>query len=133
LALKKEDARILGLYGDRVGDVVYASTKETSGEHGRKLTTGEYGVGSMKGLLIIAGPNIKKGYMLRRTVWLPDVVPTVSYLLGLPIPKDAEGAIIYQALESPDYLIEELHTLRRNYNLLKTAYEGQKSLTHNYE
>ncbi|MFQ6095581.1 MAG: alkaline phosphatase family protein [Candidatus Bathyarchaeia archaeon] len=132
-ALKKEDARVLGLYGDRIGDVVYGVRAEVSGEHGRQLTTGEYGVGSMKGLLIIAGPNIKKGCVLKRTVWLTDVVPTICYLLGLPIPKDAEGAIIYQALGNPDYLIEELDRLKRNYDRLKAAYEEQRSLTHEYE
>jgi len=132
-ALKKEDARILGLQGDRVGDVIYGIRAEASGEHGRQVTTGEYGVGSMKGLLLMAGPNIKKGYTLKRTVWLTDVVPTICYLLGLPVPRDVEGAIIYQALENPDYLIEKLETLKRNYDRLKAAYESQKSLTHNYE
>jgi len=132
-ALKKEDARILGLYGDRVGDVIYGIRAEASGEHGRQITTGEYGVGSMKGLLLMAGPNIKKGYVLKRTVWLTDVVPTICYLLGLPIPKNTEGAIIYQALENPDYLLEELENLKRNYDRLKAAYESQRALTHDYE
>ncbi|HDO41925.1 MAG TPA: hypothetical protein ENH03_03380 [Candidatus Bathyarchaeota archaeon] len=132
-ALKKEDARILGLYGDRIGDVIYGIRAEAPGEHGRQLATGEYGVGSMKGLLIMAGPNIKKGYVLKRTVWLTDIVPTICYLLGLPIPRNAEGAIIYQALEDPDYLKNRLEELEKNYERLKAAYEVQKSLTHNYE
>jgi predicted AlkP superfamily phosphohydrolase/phosphomutase len=132
-ALRREDARILGLYGDRVGDVIYGVRPEVSGEHGRQLTTGEYGVGSMKGLLVMYGPNIKKGYVLKRTVWLTDVTPTICYLLGLPFPKNAEGAIIYQALEDPDYLTKRLARLERNYELLKAAYEGQRALTHDYE
>lgn len=132
-ALRKEDARILGLHGDRVGDVIYGVGAEVSGEHGRQLTTGEFGVGSMKGLLIMAGPNIKKGYVLKRTAWLTDVVPTICYLLGLPVPKHAEGAIVHQALENPNYLAEELGSLKRNYDRLMAAYEGQKSLTHDYE
>jgi len=131
-ALKKEDARILGLHGDRIGDIVYGVRAEISGEHGRQLTTGEYGVGSMKGLLIISGPNIKKGHILKRTVWLTDIAPTICYLLGLPIPRDTEGSIIYQAMENPDYLSEELERLKRNYDRLKIAYEGQSRLTHEY-
>lgn len=132
-AFKKEDARILGLYGDRIGDVVYGLRADVPAEHGRQMTTGEYGVGSLKGLLIMAGPNIKKDYVLKRTVRLTDIVPTICYLLGLPTPKDAEGAIIYQSLENPDYLIEELENLKRNYNRLKAVYDVDRSIIHDYE
>lgn len=129
---KKEEARILGLYGERIGDVVFGVRPEVSGEHGRHITTGEYGIGSMKGLLIIAGPNIKRGYKLERTVWLTDIVPTICYLMDLPIPKDTEGAIIYQVLEDPDFKIKEMETLRKNYQRLRQALEAQKALTHLY-
>jgi len=112
-ALKKEDARILGLHGNRIGDIVYGIRPEFSGEHGRQISTGEYGVGSMKGLLIMTGPNIKKNYILQRTVWLTDIVPTLSYLLDIPIPREAEGGIIYQALEDPDFKIRELEALKK--------------------
>ncbi len=98
LALKKEDARLLGLYGDRVGDVVYAVGDDYGGHHGQ-LPTAKYGIGSLRGLLIMAGPGLKKGYVLKRTIHATDIVPTVCHLTGLPIPKDAEGGIIYQALQ----------------------------------
>jgi hypothetical protein len=101
LALKREDARILGLYGDRVGDVIYALRPEFTGEHGQQLPTAEFGAGSQKALFIMSGPGVKKNYVLERTMRLVDIVPTICFLLGLPIPKDAEGAIIYQALENP--------------------------------
>lgn len=132
-ALKREDARMLGLYGDMVGDVIYGIRAEFSGEHGRQLPTGEFGMGSMKGLLIMSGPNIKKNYVLTRTVWLTDIVPTICYLMDLPVPRDCEGAIIYQALEDPDLKLHELETLRKNYARLKRAYEGESSLTHRYD
>lgn len=132
-ALRKEDARIIGLHGDRVGDVVYGVYPEVAGEHGRQLTTGEYGVGSMKGLLILHGPNIKAGAKLQRTVWITDLVPTVCYLAGFPVPQEAEGAIIYQAMDDPDIRLHEAERLRTNYARVKSALEGQKSLTHSYE
>ena len=68
LALKKADARIIGLHGERIGDVVFGTKPEVGSEHGRQLTTGEYGVTSMKGLLIMAGPNIKQGELMTRTL-----------------------------------------------------------------
>jgi len=131
-ALRKEDARVIGLYGDRIGDVVFALREEFGGQHGAHLTTVGYGIGSLKGLLIMAGPGVKEGHILKRTVWLTDVVPTICYLAEFPVPKNAEGAIIYQALKDPDCKIKELRTLRRNYERLKDALEKEKALTHTY-
>ena len=101
LVLRKEDARVLGLYGDAVGDVIYAVREEFSDEHGQSLGTGEWaaGAGSLKCLLLLSGPGIRKGVTLDRTVWLTDVAPTICYVTGLPVPHDADGSVIYQALE----------------------------------
>jgi len=105
LILRKEDARILGLYGDRIGDVVYAVRGEFMGQHGCLLTTATYGIGALKPLFVMMGPNIKKGVALERNAWLTDLVPTVCYLMGIPLPEDAEGAIIFQAMEDPNFRI----------------------------
>ncbi|MCM8785548.1 MAG: alkaline phosphatase family protein [Candidatus Omnitrophica bacterium] len=131
-AFKKQDARIIGLYGERVGDVVYGLYPETPGEHGRQITTGEYGFGSMKGLFIAKGPNIKKGVIIERTIWLTDIVPTICYLLDIPVPKDCEGAVLYQIFQEPDFKIKEIETLKKNYERVKKAIEAEKHLTHNY-
>lgn len=131
-ALKKQDARIIGLYGERVGDVIYGVNPEVSGEHGRQLTTGEYGVGSMKGVFIVKGPGIKKGITLERTVWLTDIVPTICYALNLPVPEDCEGAVIYQIFEDPDFKRKEFEKMKKNYERIKKAIETEKFLTHNY-
>ena len=112
LALTKEDARILGLYGDQVGDVVYALYPWYSGQHGNILPAAEWGVGSLKGLLCFNGPGIKKGTMIERTTHLVDIVPTICYLMDLPLPAQAEGAIIYQALRDPDSKAKEIEKLR---------------------
>ena len=140
LALKKEDARIIGLYGDRVGDIVYAIDPRYRGEHGTFLPTGELKARSLKGLLIMAGPGIKRGYVMERTCWLTDIVPTVCYLMELPIPRNTEGAILYQALEDPNIKLKELRRLREEYRKLKIKYErlqrtieSEKYLTHKYE
>jgi len=60
------------------------------------------------------------------------VVPTISYLVGLPIPQNAESAIIYQAMEDPDIVQHELEKLALNYERVKAALEGKKALTHSY-
>jgi len=123
LAIRKEDARILGLYGDRVGDVIYAEDPRFGKEHGAFLTTARYGFGDLRGTIIFAGPGIKQGEVIQRNVWLTDVVPTICYLTDLPVPKHCEGAVIYQALEDPDAKAKELSSLRRNVERLKRMVE----------
>jgi len=108
LALRREDARIIGLYGDRVGDIVYALSSDFGGQHGSQLPTEEFGIGALKGLLIMKGPGVKRNHVMKRTAWLMDIVPTICHLMDLPIPRDAEGAILYQALEDPDAKLKEL-------------------------
>jgi len=99
LVLRREDARILGLYGEKIGDVLFAFKAKFGGVHGTQLSTAKWGIGSMGSLLVMSGPGIKRGYELKRNVWLVDIVPTICYLLDIPVPKDTEGSIIYQALE----------------------------------
>ncbi len=102
-AVRKEHARMLGLYGDRIGDVVFGVDKPFAGQHGSVLPTSEWGLGSLRSVFIMAGPNVKRGMTLQRHMWITDIVPTVCYLMGLPVPAQAEGAVIYQALEDPDF------------------------------
>ncbi len=64
LVLLKEDAKILGLYGDKVGDIVYSIRPEFSGQHGPHLPATKFGIGSLEGLRIMSGPGIKKNSAL---------------------------------------------------------------------
>jgi len=132
LVLRKEDARILGLYGRKVGDIVYSIGPEFGGQHGNHLPTAKFGMGSLEGLLVMAGPGIKKGFILERNAWLTDIVPTACYLMGLPVPAHADGAILYQALEDPDLPLKEKMALERNLRRISDAYEADRQLTHTY-
>jgi predicted AlkP superfamily phosphohydrolase/phosphomutase len=123
LALKKEDARILGLYGDRVGDVVFALDPHFYLEHGPHLTTTRFGEGDLHPLFIMKGPGVKRGVELERNVWLTDIVPTICHQAEVPVPAQCEGSIIYQALEDPDGQLKELQSLRRNVERLKRMVE----------
>ena len=89
-------------------------------------------MGSLKGLFIISGPGIKKNVTLQRTVWLTDIVPTLCYLMNLPVPKETEGAVIYQVFEDHDFKRKEIETLRTNYERMERALSAEKRLTHNY-
>ena len=102
LVLKKHEAEIIGHYGDRIGDVIYAVRPEADGEHGRELPTSRVKDISIRSTFILAGPNVKEGLHLKGMAYLTSVAPTIAYLLGIPIPRNAEGAILYEALVDPD-------------------------------
>jgi len=129
---RREDARVLGLYGDRVGDLVFANTGYFCGQHGNVLPTAKTGIGSIEGLLVLKGPGVKPGFQLERTSWITDVVPTICYLAEWPIPRQAEGGVLYQALEDPDAPRSRLRQVRRNYERLKRAEQADAALTHRY-
>ncbi|MCD6317546.1 hypothetical protein J7M02_00575, partial [Candidatus Aerophobetes bacterium] len=63
-------------------------------------STAQWGLSSNTSLLIMRGPGIRQGAQLDRTVWLVDIVPTICQLIRVPVPRQAEGAVLYQALES---------------------------------
>lgn len=131
--LRREEARLIGLHGDMIGDIVFGIYPEAPGEHGRHIASGEYSIGSMKGLLILKGPGLKRGFKLENTVNIADLVPTVCYLAKLPVPRDCEGRIIYQALEDPDMHLTELRELEERYERLEETIRVQRALTHSYE
>ena len=87
----------------------------------------------MKGLLILKGPGLKKGFALKQTVNIADLVPTLCYLAKLPFPQQCEGRVIYQALEDKDQHLTELRELQERYDKLEETIRIQRSLTHSYE
>ncbi|MHB1133541.1 MAG: alkaline phosphatase family protein [Chloroflexota bacterium] len=123
LALKREDARILGHFDERSGDIIFAVDPRFYEEHGIHLPTAKWGIGDMHSMFIAAGPGVKQGVEIERTVWLTDIVPTACHLAELPVPAHCEGAVIWQALEDPDAQLKEIQSLRRNVDRLKRMVE----------
>lgn len=121
LALSKQDARILGLHGDRIGDVVYAIYPQYGGQHGPHLPTAEWGIGKLKAMQVFYGPGFKKGYKLERTSGLTDIVPTICYLMNWPLPAQAEGNVLYQALENPNSVTDEIIKTREALQKMESA------------
>jgi predicted AlkP superfamily phosphohydrolase/phosphomutase len=133
LAMRRRDAPVLGLADeDDIGDVVYAVEPWYGAGHGQHLPTAERGIGALRALFVMAGPGVKSGVELVRRVGLEDIAPTLSHLLGLPVPLDADGGVIYQALEDPDGPARETRLLRDRYEKLRTAYERTMAISHSY-
>jgi predicted AlkP superfamily phosphohydrolase/phosphomutase len=106
LALTREDAEIINLWSDLVGDVVYAVRPEFDGAHGRHMPVSGFGISGQHSTFVMAGPGVRASVALERQVRVIDVAPTLCHLLGLPMPRDVEGGIIYEALEDPDWYIK---------------------------
>jgi len=130
LVLRKEDTKVLGLYGDGVGDVVFALRVEYGHEHGQQLPPGNYGIGSISSVFMMSGPGVKKNYQMQSHRWLTDVAPTISYLLDIPVPKDTEGGVMYDALIDPDMSWKEKTDIRIERDKWKEAYEAMERITH---
>ena len=128
LALRKEDAQILGLWGERVADIYYffkpgytegdlhrhkilnlpvseilemkdVGETKMKYQHVHYLPTAKLGICSDSGIFVMSGPGVKKGYRMQRLVWTVDVTPTICYLLGILAPAQAEGKVIRNACE----------------------------------
>jgi predicted AlkP superfamily phosphohydrolase/phosphomutase len=98
-ALRKEDARFLNIHGEHVGDVVFAVSESFGSQHGPFLPSAEWHGGALRGTFALCGPGIRKGAEIDRNVWCVDLFPTICQLAGWPLPRDAEGAVIFQAFD----------------------------------
>ena len=54
----------------------------------------------MRTLMVLNGPGVQVGHQLR-DVRILDFAPTLAELLGVPIPKDATGRVLYEAFSEP--------------------------------
>lgn len=124
LALTKDEAVPLGLFGDRIGDVVYALRPEPDLEQGREPAPAGAGTPGIRSLLVMAGPDVKEGVQLQRTAHTVCVAPTIAYLMGIPIPRQAEGAILYEALVDPDLRLNLERKAERERDRWKAMYRG---------
>ncbi len=75
----------------------------------------------LKGSLRLTGRALRKAYRLERNCNLIDIVPTICYLMDLPLPAQAEGAVLYQAFKDPDFKAKEINKLKDGLARMETA------------
>ena len=99
LAIRNRDAALLGLSGPECGDIVYFTAEGYNYDHCDSLSTtlGDADT-SVSPIFIIAGPGVKQGYT-DRVIRQVDFAPTIATLGGVRMPKQCEGAPVYQILE----------------------------------
>ena len=111
LAVTRADAEMLNLHGELVGDVVYALRPEFDGAHGKQLPSVSFGIGGQHSTFILSGAGVREGVALQRQVRVVDVAPTLCYLLGLPMPANVEGGVVYEALADANWHLTRLAEL----------------------
>jgi len=136
--LPREDAPVVGLWGEHIGDIVfcYAGGYRWSGpevlrlgetrvvfpcgggNHGPMMPTYETATTSVMGTLLLAGPGIREGFRppdgQQPAFCTIDVAPTIAYLLGLDEPAQSEGRVLREFLSG-------FHTERPARTLRPTA------------
>jgi 2',3'-cyclic-nucleotide 2'-phosphodiesterase (5'-nucleotidase family) len=61
---------------------------------------------NMHATFVLAGPGVKKNAIPVPGLRAIDVAPTIAYLLGIPGPQNARGAILYNLIKTGDSLRE---------------------------
>lgn len=102
VAMNRADMEAVNLGGPYCGDIVYFLEDDFSRTHGNGFSNQSLNGYSTKCLFVAAGAGFKKGERIERRVRVVDVVPTLCYLAGAPMPKDVEGGVVYQALAGSD-------------------------------
>ncbi len=105
-----EDAGRLGVGGDRVGDLFLwprraeADELLSREEFWQRYTVEQTGTWdwpllnagdhSDDSYFILAGPGVRRGYRRPRPTLITSVAPTAAVAAGLPVPADADGAVL---------------------------------------
>jgi predicted AlkP superfamily phosphohydrolase/phosphomutase len=114
LALKLEDAAVIGFWGDVCGDVVFTFNrgfgwgppldggsvgKGRGAQHGSQIPTMETRYFTNMATLIAAGPGVRAGYerdwQRHGLMRMVDFAPTIAHALGLRPPRHSSGAVLH--------------------------------------
>ena len=100
VALRNKDAVLLGQGGPEAGDICCWMAEGYNFDHADCLST-TFGEGetSVSPIFIAAGQGIKKGFETDRIIRQIDFAPTVAVLGGVRMPRQCEGAPVYQIFE----------------------------------
>lgn len=103
MCMRNKDAKVLGIGGEEYGDIIYWLNEGFNRGHGDSLPgfTGEHHT-SVSPIFIAAGQGIKSGFVTERAIREMDVTPTAAYLLGVRMPHQCEGAVVYQIIDESD-------------------------------
>ena len=99
VALRNRDAVLLGQGGPEPGDILVWHAEGYNFDHDDCLST-TYGENdtSVSPIFIAAGQGVKPGFKTERIIRQIDFAATVAVLGGVRMPRECEGAPVYQIL-----------------------------------
>lgn len=100
IALRNKNAAVLGLSGEETGDIVFMNKEGCCREHGESMSTynGYFGT-CISPIFIAAGDGLIQDQDVKRVIRQVDVAPTIAKLMNVRVPKQCEGAPVYQILQ----------------------------------
>ncbi len=97
LAIRNQEAALLGLDGPESGDILYWLEEGFNRVHGDALSTLRgHADTSVSPIFIASGAGVKQGFYTERVIREVDVAPTMAVLGGVRMPAQCEGAPAYQ-------------------------------------
>ncbi len=99
IAVRNKEAAIFSFDGPESGDIVYFIEEGFNRLHGDGLPTAKgYFDTSVSPIFIAAGKGLKENFTTDRVIRQVDLAPTMAVLGGVRMPKQCEGAPLYQIL-----------------------------------
>lgn len=99
VAMRNKEAALLGMSGEECGDIIYWNREGMNRIHGDSMSTYTgYFDSTVSPIFIAAGAGLKEGFVTDRVIREVDVAPTIAILGGVRMPKQCEGAPVYQIL-----------------------------------
>jgi len=100
VALRNRDAVLLGQGGPEAGDICAWMAEGYNFDHADCISTtlGENDT-SVSPIFIAAGKGLKQGFETQRIIRQIDFAPTVAVLAGVRMPRQCEGAPVYDIFE----------------------------------
>ena len=101
VALRNKDAVHFGLGGPECGDIVFFTTDGYNEDHGDALSTAiGFDHTSQAPIFAAAGKGIKENFRTNRVIREIDLAPTVAAIGGVRMPRNCEGAPVYQIIDA---------------------------------
>jgi len=99
MALRNKDAVLLGMGGPESGDIIYWNAEGYNYDHCDSLsTTLGYQDTSVSPIFFGAGKGLKENFKTDRIIRMVDFAATMAVLGGVRMPRQCEGAPVYQIL-----------------------------------
>jgi len=104
--LDRREADLVGQGGDSMcGDVIFGLRGGeyggyVGGVHAAQSPSAKTKTGDIRSMCVFNGPAFRKGVTLHRLMDETDIAPTVNFALGYPIPENATGGVVLQAIQN---------------------------------